>query len=189
MLCSCLPGSTHADSLSNLQHRCSQHSPLMVCADRSCLLRVLLLLLSYEHRLDHSAIYSLIAATYTPFVVLPISRVAGELDSRQLLCRIWLGALCGVGKVRLGRSACAFRRTACWTAGSCAHTACSFWLGALCGKVRLGRRVVQSVIPHVGQQAAAVHYLAGSTVRRWQGTAGQHAVAARTAWQQDLCSI
>jgi channel protein (hemolysin III family) len=52
-------------------------------------------------RLDHSAIYSLIAATYTPFVMLPIARVAGDVDGKQLLCRIWLGALCGVGKVRL----------------------------------------------------------------------------------------
>jgi channel protein (hemolysin III family) len=50
-------------------------------------------------RLDHSAIYSLIAATYTPFVMLPIARVAGDVDGKQLLCRIWLGALCGVGKV------------------------------------------------------------------------------------------
>ncbi|KAF6261375.1 channel protein, hemolysin III family [Scenedesmus sp. NREL 46B-D3] len=52
-------------------------------------------------RLDHSAIYSLIAATYTPFVMLPIARVAGDVASRQLLCRIWLGALCGVGKTWL----------------------------------------------------------------------------------------
>jgi channel protein (hemolysin III family) len=58
-------------------------------------------------RLDHSAIYSLIAATYTPFVMLPVARVAGDVDSRQLLCRIWLGALCGVGKVSRDAAAAA----------------------------------------------------------------------------------
>ncbi|KAF8065561.1 SLY1 [Scenedesmus sp. PABB004] len=49
-------------------------------------------------RLDHSAIYSLIAATYTPMILLPLSHtpVGG-----RLLLRIWLGALCGVGKTWL----------------------------------------------------------------------------------------
>lgn len=43
--------------------------------------------------LDHSAIYLLIAGTYTPFCLMGIGGTAG----RNLLVGVWLGALIGVG--------------------------------------------------------------------------------------------
>lgn len=50
-------------------------------------------------RIDHSAIYSFIAATYTPLILVPLSQ---HVDvARRLLLRLWLTALCGVGKTWL----------------------------------------------------------------------------------------
>lgn len=47
-------------------------------------------------RLDHSAIYSLIAATYTPLILVPLAQHTDL--AKRLLLRLWLGALFGVLK-------------------------------------------------------------------------------------------
>lgn len=50
-------------------------------------------------RIDHSAIYGLIAATYTPMVAVPL--VHDPIVARRLLVRVWMTALSGAAKTWL----------------------------------------------------------------------------------------